>query len=63
MRRTLALVAGSLVASAALARTQEIALWRGETQTFRLQDFARLSGEPPKGVSMRRGALREKWWR
>ena len=41
------------------ARTQEIALWRGETQVFRLLDFAHLSGDAPRGVKMRCGVLRD----
>lgn len=49
----------ALPVACAFARTQEIALWRGETQVFRLQDFAHVSGEPPQGVVMRLGVLRD----
>ena len=49
----------ALPVACAFARTQEIALWRGETQAFRLQDFAHVSGEVPHGVTMRLGVLRD----
>jgi len=52
-------LAATLVTGAAVARTQDIALWRGETQTFRLQSFVKLGGELPAGVEMRRGVIRD----
>ena len=57
MKKNCILIALALPVACAFARTQEIALWRGETQTFRLQDFAHVSGEPPQGVIMRLGVL------
>lgn len=59
MKKNCILIALALPVACAFARTQEIALWRGETQTFRLQDFAHVSGEPPQGVVMRLGVLRD----
>jgi len=43
--------------SATFARTQDIAAWRGETVTVRLEDFVRLGGEVPSGVKMRTGVI------
>ena len=59
MKKNCILIALALPVACAFARTQEIALWRGETQVFRLQDFAHVSGEPPQGVVMRLGVLRD----
>ena len=39
------------------ARTFEVAAWRGETVTARVDDFAEL-GEPPEGIAVRLGVLK-----
>ena len=59
MMKNCILIAFVLHFACAFARTQEIALWRGETQAFRLQDFAHVFGEVPHGVTMRLGVLRD----
>lgn len=57
--KTLLAVGTVLVSVSAFARTQDVALWRGETQVFRLQSFAKLAGTPPEGVTMRCGVIRD----
>ena len=41
----------------ALARTFEVAAWRGETVAARVPDFAEL-GKAPDGITIRRGVLK-----
>lgn len=60
MKGVSSVAAASVLAALPLfAREQVVSAWRGETVVERLQDFARLEGEPPEGVALRRGAIRD----
>ena len=59
MGKVVLMFLGAAFCCVAFARTQDVALWRGETQVFRLQSFAKIGGTPPEGVTMRRGVLRD----
>ena len=50
-------IAASLLASAALARTFEVAAWRGETVAASVPDFAELA-PAPDGIAVRYGVLK-----